>query len=44
MDKAKFKEYYALFKKDQKNIDLIAERCFDAFDTDGNGFVDFREV
>lgn len=43
MDQPKFVEYYTLFNKEQKNIDLIAERCFEAFDTDKNGFVDFRE-
>ena len=43
MNRAKFVEYYTLFKKDQKNIELIADRCFEAFDIDKNGFVDFRE-
>lgn len=43
MDRSKFVEYYTLFKKDQKNIELIADRCFEAFDSDKNGFVDFRE-
>ena len=43
MDRNKFVEYYKLFKKDQNNIELITDRCFEAFDSDKNGFVDFRE-
>ena len=32
-----------IVKKDQNNIELITDRCFEAFDSDKNGFVDFRE-
>jgi Ca2+-binding EF-hand superfamily protein len=43
MDKKTFLEYYQKFKKDV-NVEEIVDRCFEAFDADKNGYVEFNEV
>lgn len=43
LDKQKFVEFYKLFRKNEKNVEEIAELCFYAFDNDKNGYVDFSE-
>lgn len=42
LDKDKFVEYYKLFRKNE-DVEEIARHCFNAFDMDKNGYVDFGE-
>jgi Ca2+-binding EF-hand superfamily protein len=43
LDRERFIDFYKLFKKNEKNVEDLAELCFLAFDSDNNGYVDFNE-